>query len=103
MGVRKLKIWGSVGGSVSSEAKAEAARLNGRLGGRPRKDGSRPAGWAFLKAIAEATELRERVQGFLKANRKRIAPESAELLKKTRADLTALALRWGREREKQLP
>lgn len=28
---------GKLGGSVKSEAKAKAARLNGKLGGRPKK------------------------------------------------------------------
>jgi len=32
---------GLIGGRSTSEAKTEAARENGKLGGRPRKDGSR--------------------------------------------------------------
>jgi hypothetical protein len=33
---------GKLGGRVKSEAKTKAAQENGKLGGRPRKPGSRP-------------------------------------------------------------
>jgi len=32
---------GKKGGSATSKAKAEAARKNGKLGGRPKKEGAR--------------------------------------------------------------
>jgi hypothetical protein len=32
---------GKKGGSVTSKAKAEAARKNGKLGGRPKKEGAK--------------------------------------------------------------
>lgn len=34
---KRAAIFGSRGGSATSEAKTDAARLNGKLGGRPRK------------------------------------------------------------------
>jgi len=51
-------------GSIKSEAKAEASRMNGRLGGRPRKDGATPVGQPFAVGIVGAASLSLSIKRF---------------------------------------
>lgn len=39
---KKLALWGSLGGSVTSRAKARAAKANGKKGGRPKGSKNKP-------------------------------------------------------------
>jgi hypothetical protein len=92
-----LSNWGVQGGSVKTEAKAEASRANGRLGGRPRKDGTRPAGQPLTSAIVRATYLRTATGEFLRENRQVLDSESANWLKGTSTLLGRLTRQWQKE------
>ncbi len=59
---------GSILGSVTSDDKAKASRMNGKLGGRPRKDGSRPEGRVSLHAHRAAV-LRRQIQTYINRSR----------------------------------
>jgi hypothetical protein len=84
-------------GSIKSEAKAESSRMNGRLGGRPRKDGAPPLGQPYSVGIVGAESLAITIKRFVKESRKLIDRESQDALHQAVTVLADLRKRWGRE------
>jgi hypothetical protein len=77
--------------------------MNGRLGGRPRKDGTRPAGSQYANGIGRAGALRASLNAFLKANRAILDSANREALEGARASLAELIRKWSRDLKSERP
>lgn len=93
----KLSNWGVLGGSVKTEAKSEAARLNGRMGGRPRNDGSEPVGQSYRAAIFDSLKLEGKIKSFQKKHRGRISPIMRDKLGQLLIGLADLKKEWAKQ------
>lgn len=88
---------GSILGSITSDAKAEAARMNGRLGGRPRKDGTRPAGQVYAIRIFRAIQVRSAITRFARENRTVLPAEMIDELKAVATSVSEIVRRWRKQ------
>jgi len=88
-----LEKMGKVLGSMTSDAKAEASRMNGRLGGRPRKDGKPPIGAEYAAAIQRTFKLRSAIEEFL-GEGKLLRASERRRLKGIMRELEQAANRW---------
>lgn len=95
-----MATMGAIGGSIKTEAKSNASRLNGALGGRPRKDGSLPVGTELATAAHSAMFLQASIKGFLGENKKLIKGDLRKALVGQSRQLAAAEKHWRQELER---
>jgi hypothetical protein len=84
-------------GSMKTEAKAKASALNGRMGGRPRKDGTKPVGQSYHAAIVDNVKLESKLKGFQKKHRGLISPTIRDEVGQLLIDLADQKKEWAKQ------
>jgi hypothetical protein len=97
-----MSNWGAIGRQRKSKAQTEAARINGMLGGRPRKDGKPPVGAQFRAAIQRSAQLRMQIKEFLDADIRNLTKEERLVFRKVLSEMGRAENRWNLELERQM-
>ncbi len=76
--------------------------MNGRLGGRPRRDGSRPAGQVYAAAIGSANRLADLLETLVEVNKNLMAGADRGRLQSAIATLGRLQERWNKQLQDEI-